>query len=87
MDRSRNGGIGAMIGGGLLLFAVLIFFAPVLGALGGAFAGWVVGLFFADTILGIFAQFGLEDVKMWQIGMFLGFVGGFFKTTVSRNKS
>jgi hypothetical protein len=49
----------------------------------GAFAGWVVGLFFADTILGIAGQLGIRNVTMWQLGAFLGFVGGFLKTKVT----
>ena len=55
------------------------FFQGVLGVLGGGISGWVVGLFFGDTFLGIFKQIGIENVTMFQIGAFLGFVASFFK--------
>ena len=61
----------------------LLFLAPLLGALFGAFAGWVVGLMFSDTILTFFSQLGITGFEMWQIGLVLGFVGGFFKTVVT----
>jgi hypothetical protein len=67
----------AFIGGMITVMAGL-FIAPLLGSLFGAFGGWVVGLFFSDTILGILAQLGIKGVAMWQVGLFLGFVGGFF---------
>lgn len=52
----------------------------VLGTLFGALSGWIVGLFFGDTILGIAGQLGIRNIAMWQLGAFLGFVGGFLKT-------
>jgi len=59
---------------------VLIFFAPVIGVLIGAFSGWVVGLFFAETIMTTLAGFGFSaSVSMWQLGATLGFIGGFFR--------
>ena len=63
----------------VLLFVFVFFISPLVGALMGAFSGWVVGLFFDETILGIFAQIGIKNVTMWRIGCFIGFVGGFFK--------
>ena len=71
-------GISTVIGGLVILVGVL-FLAVLLGTLVGALCGWVVGLFFGDTILGILASIGITGFKMWQIGAFLGFVGGFFK--------
>lgn len=73
----------ATIFGGALLVAAGVFFLVTLGTLIGACCGWVVGLFFGDTILGTFAQLGLHNVTMWQVGAFLGFVGGFFRTSVT----
>jgi hypothetical protein len=70
----------------LVLIGVMLFTMPLLGALGGAFAGWVVGWFFDETILGILGQLGVKNVAMWQFGMFLGFVGGFFKASLSTSK-
>lgn len=63
------------------LFAVAMMTLPLLGALGGALSGWVVGWFFSETILSFMAAFGVKGLAMWQIGMALGFVGGFFKST------
>ena len=59
----------------------------VLGTLFGALAGWIVGLFFGDTILGILGQMGLHNITMWQYGAFMGFNGGFLKTKVSSSDS
>ncbi len=65
----------------LVLVSLFLFMIVLLGTLFGALAGWIVGLFFTDTILGIFSALGVQDFAMWQIGAFLGFVGGFFKSS------
>lgn len=65
----------------IIMCAALVL--PLIGFLSGAFSGWVVGLFFADTVLTFFSHLGINDLTMWQIGGSLGFIGGFFKTTVS----
>lgn len=65
----------------LLGVAAIVFLAVLLSTLFGALAGWIVGLVFAETILGIFAALGIKGFAMWQIGAFLGFVGAFFKAT------
>ena len=67
--------------GNLVLVAGFMFLGCVLGTLFGAFAGWVVGLFFGKTILSFFAALGITGFKMWQIGAVLGFVGGFFRSS------
>jgi hypothetical protein len=69
------GGIALTIGG--------IFLMVIFGTLVGGMAGWVVGLVFGDTILSIAGQLGIKSVTMFQLGAFLGFVGGFLKTKVS----
>lgn len=69
--------------GQIVLAGAAICILPVLGTLFGAFAGWVVGWFFEDTILGIASQIGINDVAMWQVGATLGFAGGFLKTKVT----
>ena len=61
-----------------------IFFFIIFSTLMGGIAGWVVGLIFSDTILNIFAQIGIKGATMFQIGCFLGFVGGFLKTKVGK---
>lgn len=72
--------------GGLALVAGLMFLAPLLGALGGAFSGWVVGWFFTETITTFVAALGIKGLAMWQIGMGLGFVGGFFKSVQTNSE-
>ena len=62
--------------GGIFVFAMI---SPLFGGI----AGWVVGLFFGDTILGILGQLGVHNVTMFQFGAFMGFVGGFLKTKVT----
>ncbi len=65
----------------LLLAAFVIFWACIVRAFLGALTGWVIGLMFGDTILGFFAALGITGFKMWQIGLVLGFIGGFFANT------
>ena len=71
-----------ILGGGVVTIGG-IFLLVVFGTLIGAISGWVVGLFFSETILGILSQFGVSNVAMWEFGAFLGFVGGFLKTKVA----
>jgi hypothetical protein len=72
----------------LAAFCGLVFIMPLLGVLFGAFSGWVVGLFFADTILGFLARLGAhtDGLAVWQVGAAMGFFGGFLKTSVSQSK-
>ena len=72
--------------GAILGLAALIFLMPLIGVLVGAFAGWVVSLFFDATMRAFFGPLGLGHLEVWQIGAALGFIGGFFKTTVPQNK-
>lgn len=60
-----------------------IFFFVILGTLMGGVAGWIVGLFFGDNILGILSQIGIKNISMFQFGTFMGFMGGFLKTKVT----
>lgn len=69
--------------GGTVLTLMGFFCLTILSTFFGALAGWVVGLAFGETILGIAAQLGVRDVTMWQLGAFLGFVGGHLKTKVT----
>ena len=59
----------------------LLLAMPIIGVLFGAISGYIVGLFFSESILGVLNQTGIEDVSMWQLGAFLGFVGGSFKSS------
>lgn len=66
----------------LILFGLgLVSIYPILGTLFGIFSGWFVGIFFAEPILSIVAKIGVKNVEMWQLGAFLGFVGGFFRSS------
>lgn len=67
----------------LVAFMVLVvtFLGCIVSTLIGALIGWVVGLFFWDTILTFFAGLGIKGLAVWQIGAALGFVGSFFKST------
>lgn len=78
----------AKVVGGAVFVASFIFLVPVLGVLFGAFAGWVVGLFFAETILGFLSRIGMDTAgfAMWQVGAALGFLGAFFKATLKTQK-
>ena len=69
--------------GGAVVALGGVFLLVILGTLFGSVAGWTVGLVFGDTILGIASQLGIKNVTMWQLGGFLGFVGGFLKTKVT----
>ena len=66
---------------------LFLFFVPVFGVLLGAFSGWVVGLFFDETILGFLTRIGFDTAgfSMWQVGAALGFIGSFFKTPITTN--
>lgn len=60
-----------------------IFIAVLLGPVFGGLAGWVVGLLFESTILKVLAAFGVTGIEVWELGAFMGFVGGFLKTTTT----
>lgn len=68
-----------------LLAVCAIILLPTIGTCFGAFAGWAVGLFFAETILGFLSRTGIDvsGLAMWELGAALGFIGGFLKTSVS----
>ncbi len=72
----------AFVGGAVLVVGGLFVF-PLLGAFFGGVSGWIVGIFFGDAILGLFAALGVKGISMWQLGVTLGFVGGFFRSSSS----
>lgn len=71
---------GAAAAVGLVLLVMLL---VILGTLFGGIAGWIVGLFFTDTIMSTLDAFGVEtfELSMWQLGATLGFISGFFKSS------
>lgn len=70
---------------GLVAVAAIVFVAPLLGFLGGAFSGWVVGVTFPNTMADLIAALHLT-VAPWQLGGILGFIGGFFKSYSTGSK-
>ena len=69
-----------------MAFGIVFFiiFLVILGTLFGGIAGWIVGLFFTDTIMTTLNRFGVDTMgmSMWQLGATLGFISGFFKSSV-----
>ena len=61
----------------------LVIVRVILGTFFGGVAGWIVGLFFTDTIMQTLNRIGVDTMgmTMWQLGATLGFVSGFFKST------
>lgn len=73
---------------GALTAIATLFFLRLLGPLAGALAGWIVGLFFADTIFAVLRGFGVSTglFSMWQLGLTLSFLGSFFTPVIHRNQ-
>ena len=83
--------MGQVIAGALTAVGVIavIIVLVILGTLFGGIAGWIVGLFFTDTIMTTLARFGIDvsGMSMWQLGATLGFISGFFKSSgIKANK-
>ena len=71
---------GAAMAVGLVLLIIVM---VILGTLFGGIAGWIVGLFFTDTIMTTLNRLGVDTMgmSMWQLGATLGFISGFFKSS------
>jgi hypothetical protein len=63
-----------------------VFFVPLIGSLMGYFTGFIVSLFLGDTIYPVMAALGIKGISLTSFGAFLGFVGGFFRTSVTTSK-
>ncbi len=72
-----------IFGGGVLVIGAL-FLTIILGTLMGGVAGWTIGLVFTDTIAALKQALGLA-VTDFELGAMLGFVGGFFRASVSKS--
>ena len=73
-----------VIGAALVFSGTMAALLPIT-TLFGAIAGWIVGLFFGDTILYALSEMGLRNITMWQLGATLGFVSTFLRTRVESN--
>lgn len=71
---------GAFMAVGLVMLIIVM---VIFGTFFGGVAGWIVGLFFTDTIMQTLNRVGVDTMgmTMWQLGATLGFVSGFFKST------
>ncbi len=74
-----------VIGGAVVVVGGLIVL-PMLGAFFGGVGGWLVGIAFGDAILGTLAACGIKGLSMWQLGVTLGFLSGYFKSSTTVNK-
>lgn len=72
---------------GVVAVAALLILATLTGTFFGGVAGWIVGWFFTDTILGVLAAVGIKGVTMWQLGATLGFLGGFVKSVQTNSNN
>ncbi len=70
----------------MVLLVIGIFIGCVLGSIIGALSGWAVSFIFDETLTKVLAALGIKGLKLWEFGAFLGFVGGFLKTTVKQQK-
>lgn len=73
----------------LIAAAAALFAICLISTVLGAAVGWAVGLLFGDTILTFLSRVGVDtaNLRMWQVGASLGFIGSFFKSTFNASKS
>lgn len=76
-------GIVLVVGAVGATLIVSALFAPILGAI----AGYIVGLFFGDTLQLLADMLGIPNAEPYQLGAMLAFVGAFFKSTLSNSNS
>lgn len=74
----------AKILGSVTVVGIVLFFVCLIGTVMGALAGWIVGLVFPET-LGLLAKMLNVDAAPWQLGAILGFIGGFFRSSLSKD--
>lgn len=62
----------------ILTSLIVVFFIIIGNTLIGGITGWIVGLAFGNQILHVFRQVGVDGITMWQLGLALGFISGFY---------
>ncbi len=65
----------------VLLGIPILVISVLIGTGFGEFSGWLVGLVYGDTILGVLGRLGLHGITMGQLGATLGFIGGCVRST------
>ena len=74
----------AVVLGAAVMIAAILFVAVLLGTLIGGIVGWVVGMTFPFVIVTLNTLTGLT-LTAFEMGAVLGFVGSFFKTSVTKD--
>lgn len=69
-----------------LIVALIVVVAAVAGAVFGAIGGYIVGWLFDETSIKVLTFAGLQSFEMWEVGAVLGFLGGFFRASVTTEK-
>ena len=69
----------------ILTSLISIFFIIIGNTLIGGITGWIVGIIFGNQILHVFRQVGIDNITMWQLGLALGFISGFYISHSNRN--
>lgn len=88
-------GVGVAISAAVVgVFAAIIgilaiFFFAMIGALMGAFTGWIVSFvpIIGELVKNGFIQVGVQNPNLTAIGAMIGFVAGFFKSGQDSGKS
>ena len=65
--------------------AASIAFIVCIGTFLGGCTGWIIGIFFEDTFVALKMLLGVTCTD-FELGAMLGFVGGFFRTTVTKSE-
>lgn len=60
-----------------------LFFLRIAHAVFGGVSAWVVGFVFGEPILRFFAILGIHGFSMFQLGVVMGFIGGYLTTTTT----
>ena len=68
------------------VFIAVLFVAPLLGVIFGAFSGWLISCFFNDPVHVVLVSLFpvLEPYSLAEIGSTFGFVGGFFRSVTTQ---
>lgn len=78
----------ALVFGVVFVVAMVLFFTTI-ATFFGAVGGMIVGWFFEDTIMSALRAFGVDTstLSMWQLGAFLGFIGGYLRAVQTNMSS